>query len=581
MGFKKIILWVAVIVFGIVNILIHGNISLYNKSGRIENGEQKIKILKRANRIYSFNDLVFYELGKAYFDLSIQELTNKAVSEAYLRKSIESFTHSIKINPASFFGHFYLAQSLLYMTYLSPSFGTNYYDEYKKAALLAGHNSQIFFEVGKIFLSKWTELPDGDREFTFEILRKIASKREEDKLLALMQVWDLNVREYTLMEEILPEDAEVYRLYAKFLGEKSLSIEIRQNMLARAEFMEFERAKREFRSGESELLYFRLKEAVEHFKYCLTILERTTFYQNLTQEKLINNLEFHELNKLTALNLARCLIEQGKELKDAQGYLRMYLMLEDEVAAIGELESYLRSRGLIEEKMEKGFNDLESLAFQIFLNFKQNRYRHIMRVGQLLRESFIIVPEMGKANYVEILQFVADSYRKADYIYDALEFYQKALEIEPENLTTLLKIRQNFERLNDEVKIRETDERLAQLLAPKEIVLEDFLVDKGQRFSRFLILDGSKINLDLHFKEVKESGLQPMISVFFNGQVVWEDYLKNKKEEIEEEEKSKGEDEVNRVISLFLKSEVGKNELAIVPMNRPVSLLRINVHFEE
>lgn len=580
MGFKKILLWIAIAVFGIVNILIQANISLYNRSGRVEDSEEKIKLLKRANRVYPFNDLVFYELGKAYFDLSIQEITNKAVSEAYLRKSIESFTHSIKINPASFFGHFYFAQSLLYMTYLSPSFDTNFYDEYKKAALLAGHNSQVFFEVGKIFLSKWTELPDGDREFMLEILKKIAGKREEDKLLALMRIWDLNVREYTLMEEILPEDAEVYRLYARFLGEKSLSIEIRQNMLARAEFMEFERAKREFRSGESELLYFRLTEAIEHFKSCLTILERITFYQNLTQEKLINNLEFHELNKLTSLNLAKCLIEQGKELKDAEGYLRMYLALEDEVAAIGELESYLRSRGLIEEKMEKGFSDLQSLAFQIFLNFKQNRYRNIMKVGQLLRESFIVVPEMGKASYVEILQFVADSYRKADYIYDALEFYQKALEIEPDNLTTLLKIRQNFERLNDEVKIRETNERLANLLAPKEMVQDSF-VEKGQRFSRFLTLDGRKINLGLHFKEVKESGLQPMISVFFNGQVVWEDYLENKKEELEDEEKREGEEKVSRIISLSLKSEVGQNELAIVPMNRPVSLLRISVHFEE
>ncbi|GAI30654.1 unnamed protein product, partial [marine sediment metagenome] len=100
---KRIIFILAVIVIGGINILIYWNSHLYYRSEKIEDNEKKIKILERANRIFPSNDLVFYEMGKAYFDLGIESLNDEALSEAYLRKSIESFARSIRINPASFF----------------------------------------------------------------------------------------------------------------------------------------------------------------------------------------------------------------------------------------------------------------------------------------------------------------------------------------------------------------------------------------------------------------------------------------------------------------------------------------------
>ncbi|GAG56694.1 unnamed protein product, partial [marine sediment metagenome] len=209
----------------------------YRAEGNIEDIDKKIKILERANQIYPSNGLVFYELGKAYFDLGIQNLHDRVLSESYLRKSIESYSRSIKINPTSLFSHFNFAQSLLYMSFFYPSSDISYHDEYRKAALLAGHNHQIFYEVGKIYLSIWPEISEKDKDFTFDILRKIASGKEREKLQNLMQIWDLNVKDYAVMEKILPEDAVVYRFYARFLGEKSLSLEKRQEMLARAEFM--------------------------------------------------------------------------------------------------------------------------------------------------------------------------------------------------------------------------------------------------------------------------------------------------------------------------------------------------------
>jgi tetratricopeptide (TPR) repeat protein len=577
---KKLIFLFGIIFIGIINILVYLNNHLYYKAQKIEDNKNKIKILERATQFYPSNDLVFYELGKAYFDLGIKSISDKAESSSYLEKSIKNFTRSIRINPASFFSHFHLAQSLLYRSYLSPSFDVSYHEEYKKAALLAGHNSQIFYEVGKIFLSRWPELSEEDREFNLETLRKIVSGKEREKLQTLMQIWAMNVKDYEVMEKILPQDAKAYRMYARFLGEKSLSCDKRQSSLAKAESLEFERAKDIHNLGQSELQYYQLREAFNHFNSALNILGKINFYQSLSSQKLIDLTEFHNLKKSACINLAKCLIEQGQELKAAEGYLRSYLSLEEEVAAAGKLESILRDRGLIEEKLGASFEDLGSLSFQILLYFKQNRYRDIMRVGRLLRDSFVIVPERNRDGYLKVLQLVGDSYQKVDYIYDAGEFYQKALEMDPDNLEILLRMRLNFERLNEEEKVREVDEKIEKLLSPREMECKNSVINKGQRFSRTLTFDGREIILNLDFNEAGEESVPPLVSIFFNGRVVWEDYLKGGGGEGVEEEKQekerKNKKENDRVISLSLKSKLGKNTLVIVPVNKAVDLLKIS-----
>jgi len=551
---KRNVFILALVVVAAVDVLIYWDSNLYYRAEKIEDNEKKIEILERANQFYPLNDLVFYELGKAYFDLGKRNLNDKAKSDNYLRESIQNFNRSIRINPASYLSHFRFAQSLLFMSYLSPSLDVNPYEEYKKVARLLGHNHLIFYEVGKILLSRWGELSEEDRDFTIEILGKIGREKDRNKLRTIMHIWEMNVKDYGVMEKILPEDAQIYRMYAKFLGEKSLSVEERQGILARAELLEFEKAKSEYNSGENEFLYFRVKEAFNHFRSCLNRLEKIKFYQNLTQQNLIDLSELANLQKSAFLNLAKCRLEEGGELKEVQGYLLKYLALEDKVSAVGEVESYLKDRGFIGEKLDASFDDLDRLSFQLSLYFKQNRYRDMIKIGRLLQQSFVVVPEEKREDYVRILQLLGDSFQKIDYIYDAGEFYQKALEIEPENIDTLLRICQNYERLNEDGKIREIKKRIDKLMSPTEIVLKNLTINKGRSFSRTLILDGRKIILDLHFKNSREE-ISPLITVFFNERVVWENYLKEE------------------VISIPLESKVGENAIQVVAINRAVDLI--------
>ena len=565
--FKRFLLLAAIAAAGIVNIFVYLNAHLCNRArGATESPEENIRILKRANLFYPSNDSAYYELGKAHFDLGMENLNDRVISTNHFQKSIRYFTRSLRINPASYFCHFNLAQSLLYMSYLDPAFEADSYEEYKKAALLAGHNSQIYYEVGKIFLSLWPKLEEEDRNFTLETLKKILERKDRQMIQTVMHIWEMNVREYRVMEAILPEDAAIYKLYAQFLGDKSLSADERQLNLAKAELLEFERARNEHDSGEGKFQYYWLKKASQDFLSCLRRLEKIRFYQNLTGRELIDVEDYLELKRSANLNVAKCTLEEGQDFEQAQAHLCSYLALEDEVAAVGELETFLQLRGFMKEKLEASFDDLGRLYFQTLLYFKQNRYRDIVRIGRLLEQSFVVVTEEKKEEYIKVLQLVGDSYQKVDYLYDAGGFYRRALEIEPGNLETLLRIRQNYERLNEEEQVQEIDEKIESLLAPRQTGIKRFRLEKGQRSAYTLILDGSEIILDLNFFSEEGSRIPPMISVFFNGCVAWEGYLRT----------DEGMDEDSHsVLSLPLKSKVGKNSIVVVPVNTSVELRRI------
>jgi hypothetical protein len=550
---KKIGFLIAIVILGALDIFVYLNSHLYYRAGREEDAKAKIALLERSNKFCSLNDLVFYELGKSYFDLGLMNLSNAAVSEASFRNSVQNLKKSVLINPASPFSHFYLGQSLLNLDLVNPGRDTEYYDEFRKAAMLAGDDSQIYNEVGRLFLSRWPELSDKDRNFTLDVLRKIMAKKDSKMITLILNIWELNVKDYEVMDKVLPSDAQIYRQYAEFLGEKSLSQEERHEYLAQAELLEFERARREFQSGETQLSPLQAEEALGLFKACQTRLLGIKFYQTLTGKNLIDRNEYDELLKFTWLNLAKCRIERGNELKDVVDELSQYLALEDRADNVDKLASYLRDRGIIPEKIEQNSGDLTRLAFELLLQFKQAKYREIINFGRDLQRSFVVVPEAKKRDYVRILLLVGDSLQKVDFLYDAGDIYQKALEVDADNLETLLRIRQNCGRLNEEKRLEETNRAIEKLETPGEVSFQSASINKGESFSSALVLDGRSVSLDLQFQP-DEEGESPLISVFFNGRVVWEEYLKS------------------RVISLTLETNSGKNILQIMPLNRNVML---------
>jgi len=287
-------------------------------------------------------------------------------------------------------------------------------------------------------------------------------------------------------------------------------------------------------------------------------LEGIHFYQMLTYQKLIDISEFNNLKKSSLLNLIKIQLETGKGLEDIKESLLNYLNLENRISSIGELEDILKVRGILSQKIEDDFDDMFRLSLRLLLFFKQNEYKEIIKIGRRFQRSFVMIPEEMEKDYVRVLQLVGDSYHKFDFLYDAEEFYQKALEIDPQNIKTILKKIKNFERLNDQDKMKESRELLSEILSKKEIEVKNPIIPKKNKFSRDLIMDGSQWLLILEFGEDgRIPGKYPLITVFFNGKVIWENELKN------------------TTLTIPVESNLGKNTLDVRPLNQEIVLNKL------
>ena len=552
----RIFVIAAILLLAVTSVLIYWNQHLYYEAAEIGDTEQRIEVLEKAGKFYPLNDLVFYELGKAYHELGMNSLGEEGRSRIHLHKSMSQLNRSLGLNPPSYFGHFYLARTLHDLSFDSPSYEEQAFREFKKAADLAGENTEVYNEVGKVFLSQWQSLSPEDRDFTLGMLKKVAEGKNRERIRSLFYVWEINVEDFDVMERIFPEDAQIYRDFAEFLGERSLSLPERQKYLAKTEFLEFQRAQDVFEAGEHSRFNYKIKQAETHFRTCRNILGKIRFYQDLSASpNQIESSEFDGLQKQTLLSLAKTYVEQGKEFKDVAAYLWEYLGKEDSTTAVGEIESFLEREGLLEEQTNTTIDDLDRFSLMLYLSFKQGRFRDNMRVGQDLLRRFGVVPEGQEDQFVKIFEIVGDSFQKMDYVYDSNDFFHLALERNPDNLDILLKLRRNYERLNAIEEIREMDRRIGKIVSLSEIELSQPL-QKGQSYRRDLVLEGNKINLGLYFG-LGEEAREPLITVLFNGRVVWEDYLEE------------------GVISVPMESKVGKNLIQVMSQNRGVELKKI------
>ena len=542
-GWINLLLLTSILVVGVVNVLMYWSTHLYYRSTGRDDLESRIGLLEQAERIYPGNDRVHHELGRAYFDLGVEYLMDTEEGSLALEKSALGFTRAIGINPANKFSHFNYAQTLQYLSILgglpgsAPTDTFNPFAEYKKAAKLAGHNSQIYFEVGKVLLSDWDRLSDYEKDFAVEVLQKITEGDQKKKLRELLYVWEMNVEDFDVLDRILPDDPEIYKSFAGFLGEKSMMFEERQKLLAKAEQLEF-------------------KQAEDEFKASLNRLKRIKFYVIPDKEKLIDMEEFKMLQKLCLLNLVNCRIQEGADLMEFGEYLLEFLKMENNVAVVTELERQMINQGLLDKKLGISYDDFERLYLHLLLNFKQTRYREIIGIGRTISESVVVVPESKKTGYAKVLSLIGEAFHKLAYHYDAIEFFEKALEFESNSLETLVKVRNSYETISKENKLSEIDNKINELITEKQIGVRSGNIRKGRKFTRNLLFAGAQIELSLEFRAAGKK-IKPLVTVLFNGRLAWEGYLNEK------------------MVSMQVETKIGRNSMEIVPVNSDVQLRRI------
>ena len=486
--------------------------------------DEKIRILLRADAVFPWNDVVPYELGRAYFERGAEALGDPAARDTLFRRSIESFLRSLRYNPGSAAAHFELGQALLYAGYAAIPEPLSSFDEYRRAAELTGHNSQIHFDAGKVLLGRWDGLTPEEKEFVAGLLRTSLAGKDEERLLDLLETWNLTSRDPGLIDRILPDDAASLRTYARFLGERSLSLEGRQTALARADALEVGRARSELERGRRDADALRLSDASSRAAAALDALGSVKFYQALVGKELFDPREAAGILKASRRLLAMARIEETRSLADEDGTIAAYLDAEDDFTSLGEFETFLKERGLLGEAGDDPpLKDLRTLAFRTALDFKLNRYRDIARVGDLLTSSSLVIAPSGKPSYVRILRLIGESHLKLDNVYAAEEYFRKASETAPGDLEVLLGLERCYGRLNDEPKAGEVRQAIGRLTGPGVIDLGGRAVPKGETFKVDLFTAGGPRTVRLEFASAVAGG-RPLVSVFFDGRVVWEKY---------------------------------------------------------
>ncbi|MCX6561865.1 MAG: hypothetical protein NTZ26_15320, partial [Candidatus Aminicenantes bacterium] len=559
MSAKRLLLLLAVLAAAGADVLFYRGSRLVSLAREASAPSARIEILEREPALIRDNDVAFRDLGRAWFEAAIEDLTVTGPRDDGLRRAHSAQLRSLRANPLSAATHFDLAKTLEYMRLFDLPAEEKAMEEYVKAVRLAGRDSDILALTGPALLSNWATLDPADRIVARDILKSVLSAKTEERLDAVLDLWALRIQDPGFLRAVLPAEPAAYRRVARFLAERALDRGERIHYLTAAETLEFACAGEAAASARSDFLALKIKEAEAHDRAGLELLNGIRFYQALdpTAEP-IPPASVLELKRTLLLSLVRCRMEIARTLDEILPDLRAYLAVANSTSAVSDLEKALRERRLIEAKPDTSGRDLGRLALELEICFRQNRYREVTEFGQAMEGGLMMVTESARADYARVLEIVGDAYQKLDFLYESNRFYQKAKDLSAQtNLDLLAKMGKNFERLNDAPAVAALRAEAAKSLPSRAVDLAGVTVPKGTAFKQALFLESRNSRLTL--KALPAGPTPAYVTLVLNGRVMWEDFLSA------------------APVSLLLTPEAGANELEITPWNGPLLLSGIEV----
>jgi hypothetical protein len=558
---NKLLVITGLLVFILINAVLYWGQHLYYHADRESNEDRKMQLLQTSAEWVPFDAKVYLELGNMFHEKADRNLDEPAARTGNLELSIQNYRHSIRMNPGSYEAHYALGRALLYLSYLQPE-NHDFFQEYWKAAQLTTFDNEIYFEIGRILFSLWTELADSQKSFTLDILNNVIQTKNNERLWRILQTWAANVMDYEVIEDILPETPSAYRMYARFLGERSLALENQQLRLAQAEYMEFEAAKVKFSQAQSDFRLYRLQPAANKYLDSNRMLQKIYFYQNLLPERsFIDAGEYGDLFKLSLLGVIQSTALQENTIEAVKEYFDRYLEIEDDPATLERLEEFFEEKNWLELKPGSENNALR-MYYRINLDYKQSRFREIAGLAHHADEMEYNYQEKFKDELQVIYRLIGDSYQKIDFLYDAVDYYRKALQLSPNDVKTLVQLRNSYLRLNNEEKLAEINAHIEKLMAPPEEIFENLKVMKNTEWRFPLLIEPGKVRIRISiFPE--NSVFAPLVSIYLNGEVVYEEYLENKTS--------------GSAVNFQVRLNSLQNDLRIIPVNQDVFIRKINL----
>lgn len=525
--------------------------------------QARLRSLRRAEQLYPWNEDSFEQEGIALLSRGMDNMADFPSAQADILGAYQSLRQALRLDPGSAMAHFYYAKTLNLMKYLGQEGEGSSFQEFQNAALLAGPNRQLSKAIGMALLSQWGALSAEEKQFAEDLMKRALDNQDEAGFREVLYLWDLNIHDYAVMENLTPESPVLLRLYAQFLGEKSLSLEARHKALARAESLDYDRAWKDYEAAQNLAKYGQTSDVVERLLSCLGTLKQIRFFAFLAKNESVGvDIEKKSTLVMTAsLELAKARLEATRKLDEAQEPLRTYLAMENNFNQVTDLESYLKDLRIIPEKEgELSFRDIPQLSFEIYLMFKLHKYRQIIALGSQLQRTLLAPEPAVRKDLSEIFQLVGDSYLKLDFVYESEAFYEKALELTPQNVEVLFRLKRYYERRNDLDEIQDVDRRLAHLLSAGQVSPQARTISKGGTFDQPLLLNlnQKRVRLEFKFAALPENS-RPLVGVYLNDRVYWEDYLKEPS------------------LVLDLDCQEGINKLQVSAVNGPLVITGLSV----
>jgi tetratricopeptide (TPR) repeat protein len=545
-------------------LLVYTSLHLTYKSRALDlDPEPRLALLRTAGKLFRWNEMSAEESGVARVTRAANNLGDIAQAREDIQTAYANLRRALTLNPGSAMGHYYYAQTLSLMRFLGPAGADKPFQEYEKAARLAGPNRALRLEIGLALLGRWGSLSAEEHRFTENLIHDALPDRDLVSFGEVLNLWDLNSRDYAAMGRIVPDSPTLLRAYAEFLGEKSLSLEARHAALARAESLEYDQAVKDYGTGMNLMKYGRTTEADQHLGASLGLLKGIRFFGLLSgaENAGAQVQKVTDLRSSVSLDLAQVRLEETRKLDSAQDALRDYLELETNYDRVTSLETYLRDLRVIpENETDVSFKDVHQLSFEILLMFKLHKYRQIISLGGRLQRSLLVSDEAVRKDLSEIFQLVGDSYLKLDFVYESEAFYQRALELTPNDPEVLFRLTRYYERRNDEDRLREVARLLRNVLSAGNVLASPRMLSRGTPLDIPLVLDLNRKRVRLEFQFGTLPGnARPLVSVDLNGRVYWEDFLPGPG------------------FSLDLDAREGVNSLRITSVNGPAVVLKLTV----
>ncbi|MCJ7612261.1 MAG: hypothetical protein MUP19_08360, partial [Candidatus Aminicenantes bacterium] len=226
--------------------------------------EAKLRVLRSAGKLFPWNEASFEEEAVTLLGRATENIAELDQAQKDIRRAYTSLRRALKLNPGSAAAHFYYAETLDLMRYLGIAGGESPFQEYEKAARLAGPDRNLIRDIGIILFGRWAALSAEERNYTQDLLKKSLQPGDETRFQKVIHVWDLGIRDDDVMQKIIPESPPLLRMYAQFLADKNLSLEARHRTLARTERLDYEQAWKAYETGQNELKMGLSAPAAQH-----------------------------------------------------------------------------------------------------------------------------------------------------------------------------------------------------------------------------------------------------------------------------------------------------------------------------